>query len=57
MTALAMSSKTTAMLRDTCADILELQSFKLYVRILAMNDLEGEGEHLEPVFGEVEPEK
>lgn len=52
-----MNSSPTAALRNTCAGISELHIFKLPVRILAMSDLEGEGEHLELVFGEVEPEK
>ena len=51
-----MSSKPTAMLRNTCAGILELHSFRFYVSILAMNDLKGEGELLALIFGEVEPE-
>ena len=51
-----MSSKPTAMLRNTCAGILELHSFKFYVSTLAMNDLKGEGELLALTFGEVEPE-
>ena len=52
-----MNSSPTSALRNTCAGITELHIFKLPVRILAMNDLEGEGEHLELVFGDVEHEK
>lgn len=51
-----MNSSPTAALRNTCAGITELHIFKLPVRILAMNDLEGEGEHLELVFGDTESE-
>ena len=57
VTALAMNSRPTAALRNTCAGITELHIFKLSVRILAMRDLEGEGEHLELVFGSVDQEK
>ena len=52
-----MNSSPTAALRNTCAGITELQIFKLSVRVLAMSDLEGEGEHLELVFGDVDDEK
>ena len=41
------------MLRNMWARILKQHSFKLHVRILAMDDLEGEGEQLESVSGEV----
>lgn len=57
MTALAMNSTPTAALRNTCAGISEISIFKLPVRILAMRDLEGEGEHLELVFGDVDEEQ
>lgn len=52
-----MNSSPTAALRNTCAGIAELHIFKLSVRILAMSDLEGEGEHLELVFGNVDQKK
>lgn len=52
-----MNSTPTACLRNTCAGISELHIFKLPVRILATKDDEGEGEHLELVFGEVSEEK
>lgn len=52
-----MNSSPTTALRNTCAGITELQIFKLSVRILAMSDLDGEGEHLELVFGDVDQEK
>ena len=68
VTALAMNSTPTAVLRNTCAGITELNIFKLYVRntcagitelnifklpvrFLAFRDPEGDGEHLELVFG------
>ena len=57
MTALAMNSTPTAALRNTCAGITELHIFKLPVRVLAANDEEGEGEHLELVFGNVDQEQ
>ena len=46
-----MNSTPTEHLRNTCAGISELHIFKLPVRILARKDKEGEGEHLELVFG------
>ncbi|KAL8670024.1 MAG: hypothetical protein Q9168_005411 [Polycauliona sp. 1 TL-2023] len=52
LTALAINSRPTAALRNTCAGISELHIFKLPVRILVSKDDEGEGEHLELVFGE-----
>ena len=52
-----MNSTPTTALRNTCAGISEIRIFKLPVRILAMRDLEGEGEHLELVFGDVDAEK
>ncbi|KAL9026399.1 MAG: hypothetical protein Q9180_007491, partial [Flavoplaca navasiana] len=57
VTALAMNSSPTAALRNTCAGITELHIFKLPVRILVSKDEEGEGEHLELVFGSVDEEK
>ena len=52
VTALAMNSTPTAALRNTCAGISELHIFQLPVRILAKrDDEEGDGEHLELVFG------
>lgn len=53
VTALAMNSAPTACLRNTCAGISELHIFKLPVRLLAGKDEEGEGEHLELVFGDI----
>ena len=52
VTALAMNSTPTAALRNTCAGITELNIFKLPVRVLAFRDAEGDGEHLELVFGD-----
>ena len=57
VTALAMNSAPTALLRNTCAGISELHIFKLPVRIVASKDEEGEGEHLELVFGDETEEK
>ncbi|KAL8679289.1 MAG: hypothetical protein Q9186_004433 [Xanthomendoza sp. 1 TL-2023] len=51
ITALAINSSPTSALRNTCAGISELHIFKLPVRILVFKDDEGEGEHLELVFG------
>lgn len=56
VTALAMKSTPTAALRNTCAGITELHIFKLPVRVLVAKDQEGEGEHLELVFGDVDRE-
>lgn len=55
--ALAINSAPTACLRNTCAGISELHIFKLPVRILVSKDDEGDGEHLELVFGAVAAEK
>lgn len=44
------------MLRNTCAGIAEIRIFRTPVRILTMSDQEGEGEHLELVFGDIEDE-
>ena len=54
VTALAINSTPTAALRNTCAGITELNIFKLPVRVLAFRDLEGDGEHLELVFGKLD---
>ena len=54
VTALAMNSTPTAALRNTCAGITELSIFKLPVRVLAFRDAEGDGEHLELVFGDLD---
>ena len=51
VTAVAMNSTPTVSLRNTCAGISELNIFKLPVRVLAFADAEGDGEHLELVFG------
>ncbi|KAL8796431.1 MAG: hypothetical protein Q9182_007385 [Xanthomendoza sp. 2 TL-2023] len=56
VTALAINSTPTTALRNTCAGISELHIFKLPVRILVSRDEEGEGEHLELVFGKVDDE-
>ena len=49
-----MNSTPTALLKNTCAGIMELNVFKLPVRVLAIRDGEGDGEHLELVFGNVD---
>ena len=54
VTALAINSTPTAALRNTCAGITELNIFKLPVRVLAFRDVEGDGEHLELVFGKLD---
>lgn len=54
VTALAMNSTPTVLLKNTCAGIMELNIFKLPVRVLAMRDGDGDGEHLELVFGNVD---
>ena len=54
VTALAMNSTPTTLLKNTCAGIMELNVFKLPVRVLAVRDDEGDGEHLELVFGNVD---
>lgn len=54
VTALAMNSTPTVLLRNTCAGISELNIFKLPVRVLAFADAEGDGEHLELVFGNMD---
>ena len=54
VTALAMNSTPTTALRNTCAGITELNIFKLPVRVLTFRDEEGDGEHLELVFGDLD---
>lgn len=54
VTALAINSTPTTLLRNTCAGIMELSIYKLPVRVLAVRDSEGDGEHLELVFGSVD---
>ena len=54
VTALAVNSPPTKALRNTCAGITEIDIFKLPVRVLTMRDDEGDGEHLELVFGSVD---
>ena len=54
VTALAMNSTPTTALRNTCAGITELNIYKLPVRVLAFRDEEGDGEHLELVFGDLD---
>ena len=54
---MAMTFTPTTVLRNTCAGIRELHTFKLPVRVLAMQDEEGDGEHLELVFGEISDER
>ena len=49
-----MNSTPTKVLRNTCAGITELHIFQLPVRIFARPDDEGDGEHLEMVFGDKE---
>ncbi|KAL9578333.1 MAG: hypothetical protein Q9203_007135 [Teloschistes exilis] len=57
VTAIAVNSRPTSALRNTCAGISELHIFKLPVHILVSRDDEGEDEHLELIFGEVDKEK
>lgn len=50
-----MNSTPTTLLRNTCAGIMKLNIYKLPVRVLAVRDSEeGDGEHLELVFGNVD---
>ncbi|MCJ1270069.1 hypothetical protein MMC22_009963, partial [Lobaria immixta] len=56
VTALAMNSQPTSILRNTCAGIAEIRIFRTPVRILTRNDDEGEGEHLELVFSNIDRE-
>ena len=52
-----MNSTHTTALRNTCAGITELYIFQLPVRVLAHRDQEGDGEHLELVFGNANGEE
>ena len=55
VTALAVNSTPSAMLRNTCAGITELSIFRIPVRVLAFRDNENsDGEHLELVFGDLD---
>ena len=54
VTALAMNSTPTTLLKNTCAGIMELHIFTLPVRVLAIRDGQGDGEHLELVFENVD---
>ena len=55
VTALAVNSTPTTLLRNTCAGITELSIFKTPVRILAFRDNDySDGEHLELVFGDLD---
>ena len=57
LTALAANSLPSEKLRNTCAGISESHVFKLPVRILVSPDVEGDGEHLEMVFGDMEEKR
>lgn len=55
ITALAVNSTPSTLLRNTCAGITELNIFKVPVRILAFRDNENsDGEHLELVFDDLD---
>ena len=55
VTALAVNSTPSVLLRNTCAGITEINIFKIPVRVLALRDDENsDGEHLELVFGNVD---
>ena len=55
VTALAVNSTPTTLLRNTCAGITELSIFKTPVRVLAFRDNDNsDGEHLELVFGDLD---
>ena len=55
VTALAINSAPSVLLRNTCAGITELNIYKIPVRVLALPDNENiDGEHLELVFGNLE---
>ena len=55
VTALAVNSTPSSLLRNTCAGINELNIFKTPVRVLAFRDNENsDGEHLELVFGDLD---
>ena len=47
-----MNSARTRSLQNTCGGIQEMQTFKTPIRVLVRRDADGEGEHLELVFGE-----
>ena len=47
-----MNSRPAKSLQNTCGGISGLGTYKTPVRILVMKDGEGEGEHLELVFGD-----
>ena len=49
-----MNSTLITLLKNTCAGIMELSIFKLPVRVIAIRDDEGDGEHLELVFGNLD---
>ena len=57
VTALAANSTPTKELQNTCAGITEHRIFELPVRVLVSPDEEGDGEHLEMVFGDVDDEE
>ena len=50
--ALAMNSKPTQHLQNTCSGIIGMKPFRTRVRILARASSTGEEDHLELVFGE-----
>ena len=52
--ALAMNSRPTKHLQNTCAGIIGIKTFRTNVRILATNGEKGKEEHLELVFGDLE---
>ena len=54
VTALAANSTPTKELQNTCAGITEHRTFELPVRVLVTPDDEGDGEHLEMVFGDID---
>ena len=55
VTALAVNSTPSTLLRNTCAGITELNIFKTPVRVLVFRDNENsDGEHLEMVFGDLD---
>ena len=57
VTALAANSTPSKELQNTCAGITEHRIFELPVRVLVTPDNEGDGEHLEMVFGDVDNEE
>ena len=54
VTALAANSTPSEELQNTCAGITEYRTFELPVRVLVTTNKEGDGEHLEMVFGDVD---